>query len=294
MKQTEHKELNLELSHPFLLNCVLTDKQFLVLSQYITSNIGIKLPIEKKIMLQCRLQKRLRALKFSSFDEYLKHLFDPIKSIDETRELFDLISTNKTDFFRENKHFDFLTKEFLNNRFQTTAANRELKVWSAGCSSGEEAITIAITLEEIMKKSRPFPYKIFATDISDSILKSAKTGEYHQDKLKDVNLTILRTYFTKSADSTAKSYFVKDEIKRKIQYEKLNFMKTFYPTPDIYDIIFCRNVLIYFDRQTQNDVLQRLINRLRKGGLLFIGHSESLLGMNLPLELIVPTVFRKI
>ena len=269
----------------------LTDAQFNKLSEYITANYGIKLPLEKKVMLQSRLRKRLIALNFTNFNQYIEYLF---KNEKENEFLIVVVSTNKTDMFRENNHFEYLTNEYLPQFIKDNSINNELKVWSSACSSGEEPYTTAIVFQEFIRKNKLFNYSIYATDISTEILKKAYNAIYKIDRIKDVPLELKKRYYLRSKDKASGTVRLKPEIRRKVRFDVLNLMDKVYNTPDVYDIIFCRNVLIYFDKEIQEQVVRRLINRLKKGGILFIGHSESLMGMDLPIELIKPTVFRKI
>ena len=274
-----------------IANASLTDAQFNKLSAYITANYGIKLPLEKKTMLQSRLRKRLNALNFQNFNQYIDYLF---KNEKENEFLIVEVSTNKTDMFRENNHFEYLTKEYLPKFVKNHSINNELKIWSSACSSGEEPYTTAIVLQEFIRNNKMLNYSIYATDISTKILSTAYKAIYKIDRIKDIPLDLKRRYYLKSKNKENPTVRLKQEIRKKVKFDVLNLMDTVYNTPDVYDIIFCRNVLIYFNKQIQEQVIRRLLNRLKKGGILFIGHSESLMGMNLPIELIKPTVFRKI
>jgi len=274
-----------------IASLTLTDSQFNKLSTYITERYGIKLPIEKKVMLQSRLRKRLIALNFTNFNQYIDYL---LKNESENEHLIVVVSTNKTDMFRENNHFKYLTNEYLPEFIEKNSINTELKVWSSACSSGEEPYTTAIVFQEFIRENRPFNYSIYATDISTEILQKAYNAIYKIDRIKDVPLNLKKRYYLKSKDKNSDLVRLKPEIRSKVKFNVLNLMDRVYNTPDIYDIIFCRNVLIYFNKEVQEQVVLRLTNRLKKGGILFIGHSESLMGMNLPIEFIKPTIFRKI
>lgn len=268
----------------------LTDNQFLKLSDFITINYGIKLPIEKKVMLQSRLKKRLIALELLNFSEYIDYLFSNEK---ENEFLINEVSTNKTDMFRENNHFEYLTNEYLPEYIKENSINNELKVWSSACSSGEEAYTTAIVFQEFIRKNKIFNYHIYATDISTKILKNAISGVCRLERIKDLSLELKKRYYLKSKDASKNEVRIKSLIRDKVKFDVLNLMDKTYNTPEVYDIIFCRNVLIYFNKTRQEEVVRKLSQRLKKGGILFIGHSESLMGMDLPVELIKPTIFRK-
>ncbi|MFY9151440.1 MAG: CheR family methyltransferase [Prolixibacteraceae bacterium] len=263
----------------------------------ITERYGIKMPPEKKIMFQARLQRRLRELKLTSFETYAEKLFENNGNSDEFRILADFISTNKTDFFREQNHFDFLTNHVLIEFFQHARLhlNPFLNFWSAGCSSGQEAYSIAITLEEFRKKSNlNLDYSITATDISARMLKKAKEAIYAMDQVSDISLEIKHKYFLKSKSATDSTVRVVKEIRDRVSFSYLNLMNQSYPYVNKFDVVFLRNTLIYFDSKTQRFVLTRVLESLKPGGYLIIGHSESLINMDLPIKSVAPSVYVKI
>ncbi len=282
--------MKIENSHN-ISTASITDEEFVELSRYITSRYGIKLAPVKKVMLQTRLRKRLTLLGLETYGEYMKYLLNNEK---ENEFLIIEVSTNKTDMFRENDHFTFLANKYLPEFIKNNLVNRKLKIWSAGCSSGEEVYTLAITIEEFIRTNKAFNYSIFGSDISTKVIKEANSGIYKELNVKDIPYEIKKRYYLKSKDKADPEVRVKAEIRNKVGFTLMNLMDKEYKTPEIYDIIFCRNVLIYFDKELQEKVISRLLTRLRKGGLLFIGHSESLLGMNLPVALINPTIYRKV
>jgi len=251
------------------------------------------MPYSKKVMLQARLTKRLKSLNINSFSEYIKYLFSPEGKLNEAIHLFDIISTNKTDFFREPIHF-----KYLEQYVQNLLINKKdvfLKIWSAGCSSGEEPYSIAMTLNNLMEKTNIFNYTILATDISLRMLSIAKKGIYSFEKIKNLPPELIKKYFLKGINKEQGNVKIKPELQLKITYRYHNLLDN-NNEPDFrsYDIIFCRNVLIYFNKDVQLKVLIKLCNYLKKGGILFIGHSESLTGMPLPLKHLQPTIYMKI
>ncbi len=276
-----------------IFNARMTDEDFDRLSSFVFQQSGIKMPPIKKIMLQSRLQKRLRELKILSFKEYADFVFSDEGQKNEIVHMLDAVSTNKTDFYREPVHFDFLRDKILPDFMEKERINT-LKVWSAGCSSGEEPYTIAIILNEFRGEYPGFDYDILGTDISTKILQQANTAIYKEDRINVVPLNIKKKYFLRSKNKENKTVRVLKLLRDKIRYQRLNFMDTSYNVADIFDVIFCRNVLIYFNRETQEQVLNRLCQKLKSGGYLFIGHSESILGMNLPLKQIKPTIYERI
>ena len=270
----------------------LTDSDFNRLSQFVFQQSGIKMPPIKKIMLQSRLQKRLRELRITSFKEYADYVFSPEGQKNEIIHMLDVVSTNKTDFYREPVHFDFLQNEILPYFIKDNNSN--FKLWSAGCSSGEEPYTIAIILSEFKADNPKFNYSILGTDISSQILQKAAMAVYKEERISNVPLNIKHKYFLRSKDRENKTVRIINELRNKIRYQRLNFMDDTYNISEIFDVIFCRNVLIYFNRETQEQVITRLCQKLKTGGYLFIGHSESILGMNLPLEQIKPTIYKRL
>lgn len=253
---------------------------------------GIKMPPEKKMMLQSRLQRRLKALSIGSYSEYVRYLFSPEGMRNEVVHMMDVVSTNKTDFYRESAHFEFMTAEALPD-LVTGKDIRSLNLWSAGSSSGEEAFTMAITLSEFMETSPKFDFGITATDISTKMLEMASLAIYSEEKIKEVPLYIKKKYFLKSKDPEAKKVRIVAPLRNKVNYFRQNLLELPAVSEPGYHIIFCRNVLIYFDRNNQYAILSKLCMNLKKGGYLFLGHSESITGFSLPLQQIKPTIFRK-
>lgn len=272
----------------------LSDAQFDRLGTLIMRETGIKMPPIKKVMVQARLKKRLRVLDMSSFDDYVNFVFSPEGQVSEVIHIFDAVSTNKTDFFREPVHFDFLKGQVL-PEFLEKSNGGLLKVWSAACSSGEEPYTLGITINEFVRQHGGFDFMVHGTDISTLILKMANNGIFTHERVSPaVSDELLRRYFMRSKDDTKKTYRIVPELRQKMRFSRLNFMDDSYNLPEKYDVVFCRNVLIYFDRPTQEAVVSKICNYLKPGGYFFHGHSESLIGMNLPLKNVRPTVFRRI
>ena len=267
----------------------LTDAEFDKLSNFIYTRYGIKMPPAKRIMLQSRLQKRLKALKMHTFKEYVSFVFSK-EGQEEIVHMMDVVSTNKTDFYREATHFDFLNKEVLPKLYKE---NRLIKLWSAGCSSGQEVYTLAIELSEFALKNQGFDFSIFGTDLSTIVLKKAINAIYPEEAVSMIPLEIKRKYLLKSKEKNKKLVRVNSNLRRKTKYQRLNFMDQNYAVNEKFDIIFCRNVLIYFDRETQEKVINRLCNNLKKGGYFFLGHSESITSINAPLKQIKPTIYTR-
>ena len=245
-------------------------------------------------MLEGRLHKRLKASNIKSFKEYCEYLFSPEGKQQELIHMVDVVTTNKTDFFREAAHFDFLSNHLLPKRHKEFHTSNPFKVWSAGCSSGEEPYTLTMVLAEFVEKNPGFPYEILATDISTKVLTAAATAIYAEEKVQPVPLYLKKKYLLKSKDSKSQTVRIIPELRKKVSFERLNFIDGDVSAYPIFNVVFCRNVLIYFDRPTQEKVIQKLCSRLEPGGHLFLGHSESISQLNLPVQQVQPTVFRKI
>jgi chemotaxis protein methyltransferase CheR len=271
----------------------ISDKDFSRFSQLIYDVCGIKMPPHKQSMLEARLRKRLRFLGLSSYEDYRKYLFSQDGMVDELTSMIDVVTTNKTDFFREPRHFDFLIGTVLPSLIPLNGAgiDRPLRLWSAGCSTGEEPYTLAMFLEEFLWQNKRLTYQIIGTDISTQVLEKAVIGIYHRDKIEPVPENLRKKYLLKSRDKSDPKVRIIPEIRAKIKFHRLNFMDEKFNIADRQDVIFCRNVIIYFDRQTQERFLNRLCDCLQPGGYLFMGHSETLSGMPLPLKQLAPAVY---
>lgn len=275
----------------------ISDDLFRSVGKMITEKYGIKMSPEKKIMFQARLQPRLRALGLSSFDEYASRLFGNENDTSEFDLIADYISTNKTEFFREADHFDFLMERVLPewNLKVKSSDHPIFRCWSAGCSNGQEAYSIAIQIGEYNRlNNTAIDYTIAATDISGKMLRMAKEAIYPMAQVDHIPLEIKYRYFLKGKESQSMKVRVVKEIRDHIHVGYHNLMDETYPFDIPFDVIFIRNTLIYFDPQVQYKVLVKLINRLKRGGYLLIGHSESLINLPLPIQAVAPSVYLKI
>lgn len=271
----------------------LSDVDFKIFSDFIYSQYGIKMPPIKKVMLQGRLLKRIRELGMNSYTEYKDYFFGKEGQERELYNFLNVVTTNKTDFFREPIHFDFLRNNVIAD-FVSKRNGGVFKVWSAGCSSGEELYTISLVLNEFRRENLSFNFSILGTDISQNVMGIAAKGIYGEKKLDAVSLDLKRRYFLKSKDRDVPTIKVRPELQSNVSLKYLNLMDSTYDIKEMYSVIFCRNVMIYFDRATQEAVINKLCRNLEPGGYFFIGHSESLSGMDVPLEHVKPTIFRKI
>ncbi len=290
--KTETGNLSVNFQNPYY-KIRMTSKDFDRLSTFIHRELGIKMPSEKKIMLQSRLLKRLSELKIESFREYLDYVFSREGMETELIRMVDLVTTNKTDFFREPAHFEFLREHAL-PELLFSGGRKRIKIWSAGCSSGEEPYTLAMTIDPFLRRHRGADYEILATDLSVRVLEKARMAVYDIDRIKDIPLSLRKNFFLKSKDPKNKTVRIVPELRSKVTFQRVNFMDNTYPVDPDFDIIFCRNVLIYFDRPTQEEVIHKLTLNLRRGGYFFLGHSESVTNMDVPLRQIKPTVFMRV
>ncbi len=280
------------LEHDQNSRTTMSSKVFKKLSEFINAYSGIKMPPEKKILLESRLNKRLRHLNMKSYEEYCDFLFSATGKRQELIHMIDVVTTNKTDFFRESMHFDFI-RDHIFPQYKETKINK-INIWSAGCSTGEEVYTTCMILEELREYWAGTDYSVTGSDICSQVLEKAALAVYPEERTMTIPLAIKRKYFLKSKSATDKTVRIIPELRGKTNFIRLNFMDENFDLPNNFDIIFCRNVLIYFDNRTQENVLKKLCAKLKVGGYLFIGHSESLTNMNLPLTQVKPTVFRKI
>ncbi len=276
--------------------CKMSGREFSRFSEFIHSQCGIKLPLSKKVMLTSRLNRRLRALGMTSFEEYYNYIISPEGHSEELAQMIDVVTTNKTDFFRESVHFDILTQQILPTLLRSgrVGSKRKLYVWSAGCSSGEEPYTLAMVLSEFFAGNVKDKFSILATDISTKVLATARQGIYDKDLIEPVPNVLKHKYLMRGKNSHAGFFRVVPELRGCINFRKLNLMDRDFGIKTPIDIIFCRNVVIYFDRQTHIKLFDKFYNQLTPDGYLFIGHSESLHGINGQFDAVIPTVYKKV
>lgn len=270
----------------------LRDVDFEKISRLVYEKCGINLHEGKKELVTARLGKRLREGNFPSFAEYYRHVTTE-EGTDELIRMIDSISTNLTYFFREESHFTLLSAVLPALCGPAAKGNRQtkLRIWSAGCSTGEEPYSLAITALECLN-GQAVDVKILATDISTSVLKTAVNGTYSDDKIKNVPLPLLKKYFQRGTGKMTGYNRVRQTIRDMISFKRFNLMDV-PPATTAFDAIFCRNVMIYFDKTTQQTLVNNFYNSLVKGGYFFIGHSESLTSMNHSFKYIEPSVYRK-
>jgi chemotaxis protein methyltransferase CheR len=272
----------------------LTQRNFQRLASYIENYSGIKMPPTKMTMIEGRLRKRVRATGLGSLKLYCDFLFEQNGLATEAIDLINVVTTNKTEFFREPEHFRFLTEQAVPQLMSLGGARPPLKVWSAACSIGAEPYTIAMVLSDLAMQMPSLRYGITATDLSTEVLATAVAGIYPEAMIKPVPPELRRRYILRSKVRARQQVRIVPELRATTQFARVNLMETPYQVDKDMDIIFLRNILIYFDKATQQAVLQRLCEHLRVGGYLFLGHSETLSGFQLPLQTVGPTVFRRL
>lgn len=249
---------------------------------------GILVPDDKFDMFYSRLSKRVRMLGFTRFKQYCEYLQN--HSDQEFTEFINAVTTNLTSFFRENHHFEYLRQTLVPDLLQKNKAQRKIRVWSAGCSTGEEPYSLAMTLLENVPEG--WDIKILATDLDTNVLVTAAAGIYPLDRVSAIGEQHLQRWFQKGMGGQANRVRAKTELRQVIHFNQLNLMQE-WPMTGPFDFIFCRNVLIYFDRKTKERLANRYAGLLRAGGHLFIGHSESLHQLDTPFTLIRNTIYRK-
>lgn len=276
------------------MEITINDNEFELFRRLIYEESGIHLTPAKKELMKSRLAKRLREKSLSSFKEYYKYLTEQDKTGEEMVCMLDCISTNLTHFFREEAHFNFLIKTVIPDLLKVKRERREkkIRIWSAGCSTGEEPYTLSMIVAENIVPLSEWDIKILATDLSTRVLKKAMLGLYTKDQLKSIPSQMSSSYFKKH--SNQKDQFqISDFLKNMIAFRRLNLTNDNFPFKGQFDFIFCRNVMIYFDKQTQNELVSKFYNHLVPSGYLFIGHSESLTGTTNKFRYVQPTIYQK-
>jgi chemotaxis protein methyltransferase CheR len=273
----------------------LSRRNFQRLARFIEDYSGIRMPEAKQTMVEGRLRRRAVAQGHASLDEYCERLFEGDGLRHEVVELIDAITTNKTEFFREGDHFQLLADKVLPQVMawpDRPGLDRPLVVWSAASSIGAEPYTIAMVLDQVAERVRGLRCRILATDICTDVLAKAKLAVYPEEMLAPVPQPLRRRYFLRSRDADRPTVRLVPRIRRMVEFGRLNLMDEEYGIDDV-DIVFCRNILIYFDKARQQAVLRRICRHLRPGGYLFVGHSETVTGLDLPVKPVATALFRK-
>lgn len=263
---------------------VLNDQEFTQFSELIYRIAGISMSPSKKPLITSRLAKRLKHHQLASYGDYFNFITSA-RGKDELQEAVDSLTTNETHFFREPKHFDFLRQRVIPAR----QVGRGLRIWSAACSSGEEPYSIAMVLDELLGKE---PWEVVASDISSRILDKARSGLFPMERVPEIPKPYLSRYCLKGVDEHDGSLLIEKSLRERVRFISHNLTQ---PAPrlELFDVIFLRNVMIYFDQETKRQVVSRLLPLLRPGGHFLVGHSESLNGVTDALRLVMPAVYRK-
>ena len=266
-------------------DCELTAGQFERITRLLHAHAGIRMRPGKEGLVRARLAKRLRALELSDFEAYLSHV-ESQHDRAEFAEMIDALTTNKTSFLRESAHFDYLREHVLDT------LTGSVRLWCAGCSTGEEPYTLAMLLAASYENLAARDVRILATDISARVLATAKAGVYPADGLSDVPAEWRQRYWTRRLDDGRDVYAASPVLRRHVGFARLNLMES-WPMRGPFDAILCRNVMIYFDKPTQQRLIERFWALLRPGGHLFVGHSESLSGLKHRFRYVQPAVYVK-
>jgi len=272
----------------------ISDRDYEFIRKFVYDQSRINLGPDKKELVSARLAKRLRALNLGSYTEYCDFL-QSASGKDEVTNLVDSISTNHTYFFREIKHFEFLNDVILPNWLQNhfRKGDTNFNIWSAASSSGEEPYSLGILLQEVLQHHTSASWTLDGTDISTRMLDLARRGVFEQDRLRDVKPEWLRRYFQKGVGQWDGHFRAKEVIRNRLTFHHVNLLQERYPFSKLFHTIFCRNVMIYFDRQTQEQLVAKLTAQLHPKGYLIVGHSESLMGIKHSLESVRPSIYRR-
>ena len=270
------------------------DSDYEFIRELVYTQSRINLGPDKKELVSARLGKRLRATNITSISDYCRFLQEK-EGGEELSHLIDAISTNHTYFFRESEHFDFLTGTALPEMVKRQATERwpRFSIWSAASSSGEEPYSIAIALAQFFGNHSNWPWRIEATDISHKILQKARIGVYRDEAVKKVPAARPRTHSQTGFGPQEGNYRVKPHVLESVSFRQLNLLEGSFPFTEPFQVIFCRNVMIYFDRPTQTELVNKLARQLVPGGYLFVGHSESLSGIKHSLNMVKPAIYQR-
>lgn len=271
------------------------DRQFRRVAAYIQAETGIKMPVTKAQMIEGRLVRRVREGGFESMDDYCEHILSGYASDEAVDDFINAITTNKTDFFREAEHFDYLVEQMVPSLIKARERNPLLKIWSAASSTGAEAYTLAMVLGDMQAQRNDFRFAILGTDISTAVLAQGRRAVYPAEMIAPVPPELQARYLMHARRPGARREVrVVPELRRLVRFTHLNLMDQAYPFDRDVDVIFLRNVLIYFEKADQDAVVARLVDHLRPGGYLVLGHSESMIGTSLAVRQVAPAVFQKL
>ena len=269
----------------------LTDRDFNRIRKLVIEHTGISLSDAKRNLVYGRLSKRLRQMELEDFKSYIQLLESP-EGEEELANFTNAITTNLTSFFRENHHFDYLKQTVLPQLMRENAATKRIRIWSAGCSTGEEPYSIAMAIREIIPETSDWDIRILATDLDTNVLAHASAGIYTLERLNNVSKPRMKRWFLRGKGDNSGSVKVSASLQNMITFRQLNLMQD-WPIKNQFDILFCRNVVIYFDKPTQKVLFRRYHDHIKDTGHMFLGHSETLYKVSDQFELIGHTIYRK-
>lgn len=276
-----------------IYNQKLEEREFKKIQEFMLNNLGVKLSPIKIVMVNSRLVKRLKASGIYNFPDYINYVFSPEgKRSGELQCMIDELTTHKTEFFREKEHFDLLKNRVLPEFSQSNQYS--FKIWSAGCSSGEEAYTMAMLLNEHKIMHAGFDYSILATDVSNAVVVKAVNGIYKTNNLKGIEQNFVRKYFVDHKEEKEDEVRVIKTLRDKIQFSQLNLVDHYPYNFNSFDVIFCRNTLIYFDDKAKREVVNKLISKIKPGGYIFVGLSETVSQYSSDIKQVSPSAYQKI
>lgn len=270
-----------------LVSIELKAEEFKKIRDLLYDICGINMPPGKEGLVKARLMKRLKALQIGSFGAYVSYVQND-QSGHELAIMVDELTTNKTNFYREMAHFDFMAQHVL----PVYQKKRKMRIWSAACSTGEEPYTISMQLHDCIPNIDQMDMRILATDISPTVLAKAQEGVYEQNRMDGLSQAHIRKYFTVAKQPSGAAYRVSDRVRSLVTFARLNLMGN-WPMNGPFDVIFCRNVMIYFDKETREKLVQRFHGLLCSGGYLLVGHSESLSSLTHSFEYVQPAIYKK-
>ncbi len=268
-----------------------TDRHFDNFRKMVSEHTGIALSDAKRELVYGRLTRRLRKLSLDNFDDYTNYILE--NSEDELSNFINAVTTNLTSFFREDHHFRYLADKLIPELLHRNRASRRIRVWSAGCSTGEEPYSIAITLRESIPDIDNWDVRILATDIDTNVISKGENGIYDEERITGLSSGRIKQWFFKGSNKQAGKVRVKPELQQMITFKQLNLM-TEWPMKGLFDILFCRNVVIYFDKPTQKVLFERFTGQLTEDAHMFIGHSETLYNVSERFQLLGKTIYRRI
>lgn len=271
----------------------MTDEDFDFIVEVANDKTGIQLGKHKRDMIYSRIVRRIRTLKLASFAEYCEYLKD--NPAEEMTNFINSITTNLTSFFREKHHFDFLEKTIVPEIKAKNAPGKKVRIWSAGCSTGEEPYSLAMTLHGAFSDALGWDVKVLATDLDTNVVSHGKAGVYVQDRVEGLPLSTLKKNFNVIASPAGRgnAYEMSPHLKKYITFNRLNLLGE-WPMRGKFDVIFCRNVVIYFNKNVQRVLFDRYAELLKPNGYLFIGHSETLHGVTTRFKSLGRTIYRKV